>query len=102
MQYEMPSKYHEGAMSGGSSLASLSCQLEESAANQLKERSKRALELMKVAVKWKSWEELRTLSKAFQAYLEDMRARENWICGMQELREDDLQRKRDLETTLFK
>ena len=35
-------------------------------------RSKRTLELMKTAVEWKSWEELRTLTKAFQVYLQEM------------------------------
>eukprot|EP00913_Durusdinium_trenchii_P019224 g18066.t1 len=57
--------------SASSSFAALSYQLEEARTKQLKERSKRALELMKAAVEWKSWDELQTLSKAFQGYLEE-------------------------------
>eukprot|EP00435_Cladocopium_sp_Y103_P058726 s755_g20.t1 len=73
--------------SSSSSLAFLSSQLEETRANQMKERSKRTLELMKTAVEWKSWEELRTLTKAFQVYLK-------------EVRETDQRRKRDLQTSV--
>ncbi|CAK9082280.1 unnamed protein product [Durusdinium trenchii] len=73
--------------SASSSFAALSYQLEEARTKQLKERSKRALELMKAAVEWKSWDELQTLSKAFQGYLE-------------EIRETDLCRKTDLETSI--
>ncbi|CAJ1431809.1 unnamed protein product [Effrenium voratum] len=75
------------SVSSVSSLAALSQQIEESRAQQLQERSARALELMQTAVEWKSWEELRTLTKAFQCYL-------------QEIRETDQQRKRDFETSL--
>lgn len=42
---------------------------------------------MKTAVEWKSWEELRTLTKAFQVYLK-------------EVRETDQRRKRDLQTSV--
>ncbi|CAE7843701.1 GONST4 [Symbiodinium necroappetens] len=42
---------------------------------------------MRTAVEWKSWEELRTLTKAFQRYLE-------------EIRETDLRRRRDIEANL--
>ncbi|CAL1162392.1 unnamed protein product [Cladocopium goreaui] len=73
--------------SSSSSLAFLSSQLEETRANQMKERSKRTLELMKTAVEWKSWEELRTLTKAFQVYLK-------------EVRETDQRRRRDLQTSV--
>lgn len=42
---------------------------------------------MKTAVEWKSWEELRTLTKAFQVYLK-------------EVRETDQRRRRDLQTSV--
>ncbi|CAE7819002.1 GONST4 [Symbiodinium sp. CCMP2592] len=74
-------------MASLSSLAGLSHRLEESRARQLQERSSQALQLMRTAVEWKSWEELRTLTKAFQRYLE-------------EIRETDLRRRRDIEANL--
>lgn len=74
-------------MANLSSLAGLSHRLEESRARQLQERSSQALQLMRTAVEWKSWEELRTLTKAFQRYLE-------------EIRETDLRRRRDIEANL--
>jgi len=42
---------------------------------------------MQTAVKWKSWEELRTLTSAFQCYL-------------QEIRETDIRRKSEIDTSL--
>lgn len=50
-------------------------------------KARRTLELMKTAVEWKSWEELRTLTKAFQVYLK-------------EVRETDQRRRRDLQTSV--
>lgn len=47
------------------------------AAHAIPERSARALELMQTAVEWKSWEELRTLTKAFQCYLQESGANRN-------------------------
>ena len=75
-------------------------------------RSKQALELMKAAVEWKSWQELRTLSKAFHTYLEErscpwlrclnMGLLLRFLLGQfenqQEIRPADLERKKELET----
>eukprot|EP00439_Symbiodinium_sp_Y106_P055901 s723_g7.t2 len=85
LQYRL--LFGAAAMASLSSLAGLSHRLEESRARQLQERSSQALQLMRTAVEWKSWEELRTLTKAFQRYLE-------------EIRETDLRRRRDIEANL--